>query len=120
MAADRGEHDPGTLRHPRLSGVGIKVLHWTKESPKPTGIVMHADRADPREDHTAGMILTNPNRRRAALASLVPKPEAVTTPALALALWKPHLAARARAGLAVAVSGKRPTEVDRSLLKNLR
>jgi hypothetical protein len=119
MAADRGEHDPGTRRHPRLSGVGIEMLHWAKEPPEPAGVVMHADRADPRKDHTAGIALTDPDRERATLASLVPKPKAVTTPALALGLRKPHVVALAHAGLGVAVSGKCPTEVDRSLLKHL-
>jgi hypothetical protein len=120
MAADRGEHDLGTRCHPRLSGVGIEMLHWAKEPPKPAGVVMHADRADPREDHRAGMTLTNPDRERAALASLVPDPEAVTIPALALGLRKPDSAALTHAGLGIAVSGKCPTEVDRSFLEHLR
>jgi anti-sigma factor RsiW len=96
------------------------MLHWAKEPPKPAGAVMHADRADPREDHRTGMTFTNPDCERAALASLVPEPQAVTTPALAPGLGKPDSAALTHAGLGIAVSGKCPTEVDRSFLEHLR
>jgi hypothetical protein len=120
IAADRSEHDPGTRPHPRYSGLRIEMLHWTEEPPNPAGVLMHADRADPREDHTAGMAITNADRQRAALASLVPKPEAVTTSALALGLRKPYSAAPAHAGPGVAVGSKCPTEVDRSFLEHLR
>jgi hypothetical protein len=95
------------------------MLHRAKETPKPAGVVMHPRRADLRKDHRARMDLTNPDRQSAVLASLVPKPEAVTTPALALVLRKSHSAALAHAGLGVAVGGKCPTEVHRSLLEHL-
>ena len=96
------------------------MLHRAEEPPNPAGIVMDSHRADPREDHTAGIALTNPDRQRAALTSFVPEAEAVATPPLALAPRKPDSAALTHAGICVAVSGKCPTEVDRSLLEHLR
>jgi hypothetical protein len=95
------------------------MLHRAKEPPKPAGVVMHANRADLRKGYRAGVTLTDPDRQSAALAPFVPKPEAVTTPALALALGKSHSAALAYVDLGILIRGKCPTEVHRSLLEYL-
>jgi hypothetical protein len=80
---------------------------------------MHADGADLWQGHTARTALTDSDSQRAALAPLVPEPEAVPTPPLALAFREPDPAALTHAGLGVTVGGKCPTEVDRGLLKDL-
>src|SRR6266511_2856889 len=83
VPADRGEQDFPAWRHDRLPGVGIAVGDRAEQPPQSAGVVVDADRADPRQGHGAGMALTDPDQGGATLALLVAEPEAVPTAPLA-------------------------------------
>jgi hypothetical protein len=118
MPADGGEQDLGARRHPRLPGGRVELGDRTQQPPQPAGVIVDPDHADSRQCHRAGMALTDADRAAAARAMLVADPEAVPTAAFA---FPPREADpnSMRLGAVVAVGGKCPTKINRSLLEHL-
>jgi hypothetical protein len=120
VTATGDEQNPGQRRDLRLASVGVDLVDWVEEPPKPAGVVVHADRADLRQGDTAGMPLADPDHRGAAPVLLVAEPEAVAAAALALASGEANPLALVLAKLGPAVGRQGVTEVYCGLLKDLR